>query len=435
MKISINSRYILIQGLFWMLFCVGMGYVSVYLLGIGISNSAIGTLVAVFGVLSAVLQPVFGRLSDKRKEFSWKNISIFCAIIFLTVCILMLIVKEKIFSGICMGILILLANLINPFINSALFYYMNKGINIDFGLARGIGSAVYAVLAYIIGGSVARFGIASIPFTGVLVTILFLIVLIGMPYGEKFEKSLIGTESSIKVWRGISKDSETREENKIYCSDVKSGENSVNILLKNYGKMEVETKKGGFIKKYPYFVLMVVGCVFLLTSHNIIATFLPQIIKSFGGNSRNLGLALAIQTIVEIPVLLSFSKLQRMFSSKTLMIITGFGYVLKSTVYFLAGSVVNIYFCQLAQMLSFAIFASASIYYTQEVVRDEDLATGQALMASVAAGGASIGSLIGGYIIDIFSIKALLFVNILISITGLFIVLTSVIKNKDEKRI
>ena len=92
------------------------------------------------------------------------------------------------------------------------------------------------------------------------------------------------------------------------------------------------------------------------------------------------------------------------------------------------------YVIQITQIFSFAIFASASVYYTGAVIKEKDRTTGQALMASCIVCGNFIGSIIGGPIIDLFGVKMLLIVNIVIGVAGMCIALAAVFMGRKTNR-
>ena len=171
---------------------------------------------------------------------------------------------------------------------------------------------------------------------------------------------------------------------------------------------------------------MLVASMLMLTAHNILNTYLLQIIQSFGGSSSQLGIALAIQAIVEVPVLFSFSKLLKRFRARSLMLVAAFGFALKALLYALSVSVLMVYMIQFTQMISFAIFASASVFYTAEVIAEEDQTTGQAFMTSMMTAGSVIGSLIGGWILELRGVRAMLSVNVLIAALGVAFAFVSV---------
>jgi len=175
---------------------------------------------------------------------------------------------------------------------------------------------------------------------------------------------------------------------------------------------------------------MLIATLLMLTAHNILNTYLLQIIQSVGGNSSQLGIALAIQAVVEVPVLFGFSRLLKHFRPKTLMLIAAFGFALKALMYALSGSVSMIYVIQFAQMLSFAIFASASVYYTSEIIAKEDQASGQAYMTSMITVGTVLGSLSGGWMLELNGMNTMLAVNVVIALVGVGFALIS-IKHKE----
>ena len=58
--------YALIQGLYWAIFCLMVGFASVFLLDRGFTNSQIGLILGVSYLLSAILQPVVGSVFSRR---------------------------------------------------------------------------------------------------------------------------------------------------------------------------------------------------------------------------------------------------------------------------------------------------------------------------------------------------------------------------------
>ena len=71
-------NYTLIQGSYWACYCAIVTFSSVYLLAQGFSNSQIGLVISVSGILSAILQPVISGMADRLKKLSaqWANTSI-----------------------------------------------------------------------------------------------------------------------------------------------------------------------------------------------------------------------------------------------------------------------------------------------------------------------------------------------------------------------
>ena len=109
-----------------------------------------------------------------------------------------------------------------------------------------------------------------------------------------------------------------------------------------------------------------------------------------------------------------------------LMVLSAAGFVLKAVSYAVSGNIMMIYLAQLTQMVSFAIFASASVYYTAEMISREDQATGQACMTGMLAAGTVLGSLTGGWVLQYMGLSQMLCLNIAVSVLGVILAAMSV---------
>lgn len=67
-KFVLNLDYALIQGFYWMFYVVAGIYVSVYMLGKGYSNTAIGIVIAVGNIMSVLLQAVMADITDRNEK-------------------------------------------------------------------------------------------------------------------------------------------------------------------------------------------------------------------------------------------------------------------------------------------------------------------------------------------------------------------------------
>ncbi|MDD3174375.1 MAG: MFS transporter [Herbinix sp.] len=362
-----------------MLYCVGSGFISLYLQGRGLGTAGIGTATALFGILAALLQPILGGLCDRSNRLTWRSMVLMLSVPFLVLCVIMPLIPGAWTGAVFIGMLMLLANVIMPFVNSAHFYYSQAGENINFGVARGIGSGLYALIALLIGVLAECLSFEVVPFAGIMISGAFIIAISRMP-------------CTIKVVTKVPKEKAIQK---------------------------------GFLLRYPAFTLMLLASFLMLTSQNIVNTYLLQIIQSLGGNSSQLGIALAIQAAVEVPILFSFSKLIKHFRPTSLMLIAAIGYALKAILYAVSGNIPMIYLTQFTQMCSFAIFASASVYYTSERIAEEDQITGQAYMTSMFAAGTVLGSLIGGWVLEFSGMATMLSVNVIVSIFAVLLAIVS----------
>ena len=388
MKISVNTGYKVLQGLFWMMFCSGAGFVTLYLQGCGVGTVWIGVITAAFGIMAAVLQPLFGGVCDRHADITWKKMIIILAAAFIIVCVLMNFIHGILAGALFIGLLFLLTELAMPFVNSAYIYYAQAGKKINFGTARGIGSATYAMLSLTIGALAEKYGTGIIPICGMITGTAFLIAAYAMPYEKNIEK-----KTRPNVSRG---------------------------------------KSSGFISRYPAFIVMLIASLMMFTSQNIENTFLLQIIQSLGGNSSQLGTAMAIQAIVEVPVLFASRGLLKKLGPTGMMMVAAVGFAVKAFMFAVSESILMIYITQFSQMCSFAVFASASVYYASDKIDTQDQSTGQSFMTGVIAAGAVAGSLVGGFILEFYGVRKMLSLNFVIALLGIVFAVISI--NKSDKK-
>ncbi|WP_052447583.1 MFS transporter [Clostridium polynesiense] len=379
MKKQITLKYAILQGNYWMIFCSVVVYASVFLLSKEFSASEIGILIAWANVFSVVLQPVIADFADKSKKITLQKLSALIAAGGLVPLVILLFIPNvKVAVAGLFAIVITAAGVLMPLINSISVYYENKGYNVNYGLARGIGSLSFAVLSYILGYLIKIKGenIVLIAALTLYALIILVLIMFKMNTGEE------------------------------------AHENNENISS-NKGK--------NFFRQYKRFTLMLIGVVCLFAFHNMINTYLVQIMAHVGGDSEDMGKSIAIAAMCELPAMFLFSKVVRKISADRLLKISGVFFTIKSVAFYFAGSVMMIHVSQLLQALSFALYIPASVYYANEVMKEEHKIKGQALLTAALTAGGVVGNLLGGYIIDYRGVSMMLLWCILFSVSGMFI--------------
>ena len=160
---NLTGSYSCIQALYWMYFAAIMSFSGFFLLGGGFSNTQIGIIAAVAGIMSALLQPVLAGYADRPDSPSLKKIIQILYVIQLLLGIGLFFSRTLILTGLLYGISIALLQLMTPFINALGMESINQGQKLNFGLARGMGSVAYAVICYVLGIITVKAGVLSIP--------------------------------------------------------------------------------------------------------------------------------------------------------------------------------------------------------------------------------------------------------------------------------
>ena len=381
-----------VQGLYWMVFCPIASYASVYLLSRDFSSQRIGWVIAVSNVLAIVLQPALGALVDKVRRISLKAVMAILSLL----CMLMLgglILLQPGMIGTAVLYVLIIAFLLSmqPLVTSLTFRYINAGHDISFGVTRSAGSIFFAILSPLLGILVDRNSTAILPFAGLILFTVYLLVVQSLPKVAEIPQVL-----------------ETdKEEHK--------------------GSLEV-----GFLRRYDRFIPFLIGIACLFIFHSIINNFLPQIMVSVGGRETDIGISLTIAALCEMPAFLGFNYLVRKIRNQTLLIVSGIFYVLRSVVFLLAASIWTVNVGQAPQVLSFGLFIPASVYFVNKLMREEDRVKGQSLVTGMSTLGSFFGSVVGGRLIDQSGVGGALAFGLAGTVVGCLLMIYAVSKRKGR---
>ncbi|MCR4610664.1 MAG: MFS transporter, partial [Lachnospiraceae bacterium] len=141
-SLKVNKPFVLTAIAFACYYSVelcAIGFATVFLRDEGVSKAGSGTIVAASCIIAALLQPALGRLCDKIPKLDWKRMSTVMALILLACFTGSLLTKGAVLVAFYFAVIIF-PLCINPFLNESCFYYGRRGINVNFGVVRGLGS-------------------------------------------------------------------------------------------------------------------------------------------------------------------------------------------------------------------------------------------------------------------------------------------------------
>ena len=364
MKKHLSVRYGTIQGCYWMGYAALMGYASVYLLEKGFTNTQIGLLTAVGCIVSAVLQPALASYADRPESPSVRTMLLGANLIQLVLIISLAATAESssmVVRTLLYGASITMLMLMIPFVNSLGMETIRQGEELDYGIGRGMGSVAYAIASWLLGRLTASFGADMIPIWAIALTILFLICVFRFPF------------------------------------------------KKDRKKAEAEKEETG-----------AAGPVDFLNS--LINSFNYQIAMAKGGGSGEMGNAMTISAVSELPTMFLFGYLLKKKSSVFWFRLSGLFFVLKSIGTFLAFNIPTYYAVQPFQMFGWALINVACVYYVDGIMEPQDSIKGQAYMAMTITAGNVMSSLFGGWLIDAAGVGAMLICASLAAFIGWLIV-------------
>lgn len=385
---KLTAQYALTQAAYWMVFCGLYTFSTVYLLSRGLSSSKIGIVVACGNLIGFVLQPYISGLADRFEHLTlhWL-IEVLIGIMIASIVLLLLVPNVFFFVFLLFVVADALLQVLQPLLNSLSIYYVNAGINVDFGIARGVGSLSFAVMSSMLGVLCDRFGADASMIAAVVLLVAVFCLVLSMPAIRQAEQE------------------------KVRVSDDNPRE-TLSLTA--------------FLLRYRRFSLVLVASVLIFTFHNMYNSYLIQVVREIGGTSTQMGTALTIAACCELPAMFGFSLIAKRFSSSRLMMFAAVMFTVKAFATYLAGNIPGLYASMVLQMFSFAVITPASVYYVNEVMSEEHRYTGQALMVGTSTVSGVIGSLLGGFLLEVTDCHSMLLVGCLISVAGTVLMIAAV---------
>lgn len=387
-KKNLTINYIFVQIGMWAMYAPLMGYTSVFLLAKKFSNTEVGIISGLSCIISAILQAMISSYADKEKSKSVKILLIMIAGLQVVLAGILLVIGNNFFlaAGIIFGALIAIMQLMVPLTNSLAMEMMNQGKNINYGMARGTASMAYAILVNSMGVFVKGNDLSIVPIATMLSASVLLAGTMLFPF-KKAERIVDYETNNISPARP-------------------------------------------FLTKYPKVTLFLAGAICAYVGHNLINTFLYQIVVLKGGTHMNMGVCLALAAVFEIPVMFGFAFLVARRDSSTWVRVGSIGIMLKIIFTLIVPNVISLYVVQVLQLFGFATFVVATVYYANQVVEECDRVKGQAYMTMSNTLGIVVASLLGGALIDICGTNGMMIIGSVIAIIGSILIFISTTKEK-----
>ena len=376
-------RYTLINVTYFAAFCTIHALAAVYLLANGFTNTEVGVLLAVANISSALCQPFIAGIIDKPGPLTNRRfILISVMIIMIGSILLKFLSSPKAIVFVIYALIYMIQFAYQPVMTALCFEYQKAGCNIFYGLARGLGSASFAVTSAFIGGAVEKNGVDLLLVVNVITMILSAIVVFTFKKPEVEEK-------------------ETDKE------DKPQGKAHNNII--------------DFAKTYPAFSVFLIGTICFYFAHNMINDFMIQIIRSLGGAETELGYSNFLQAILELPVMAVIGVFLKKISSDKMLVFSGTAFFVKILILMFVSNMAGMYVSQSFQLFAYAVFIPAAAYYVSNTMDELDQVKGQAYVTSAITVGGVFSNLISGVILDNLGIKAMLGTGCVVCAVGVVI--------------
>lgn len=379
---NLTVRYSVTQFFFWAAHTGISSFAAAYLLDRGLPSGAVGILLAAAGALSCLTQPLLAGMADRAKGFILRKMLI-CMSVLCAVCTAVQLLPgiSVWVAGSCYMAAIWSGDAMVPLTNALCVSYGQSGYPIDYGSARGIGSAASAVSALVLGHVLARYGAGWMLLTLVLCRGITILSLLAYPKIEKPAAALAGPDKSCSI--------------------------------------------PAFFLHYPRYCFSLLGVLFLGMFLAMSENYLIAIMERLGGNSGHVGTALFIASMVGAPVIFCFSHVRKFLRDAWLLKIAALSLLLKAILYYAAADITTIYLLQLLHATSYAFLAPTQVFYANASVRECDMVKGQAFSTAAYALGCSAGNFAGGQLLP-FGVDAILMAGIAMALAGTVIIFLTV---------
>ncbi len=384
-KSNLTVHYTLQQIAYWAAVAGLMSFATAFLLEKGFAPSQVGILLASGNLLSCAFQPLLAAQADRIGGNVLKLFTLgLSTLSFLFLCVIQFLPVAQWLYALSYLLAVFSLDAMMPLLNSICVAYNERGIKINYGVGRGLGSLAYAFSALIIGKAMAGLG----------ADIMVWIVL-----------ALLGCNIVITLRYPEIRRSRTLENKSSDCCTVPE-----------------------FFLRYKWYCISLLGVMLLAMFHAMTENYLIEIAGSLGGDSGSVGIALFVATAIEAPVVIYFEKIRKYISDNWLLRLAGLSFLLKSVLFLLAPSVTAIYFIQLLQATSYSFLSPTQLYYAKAKVKAADMVKGQAFITAAYSLGCAIGNFTGGQLLDIFNVTALLIAGIAMAAAGTAILFATVDK-------
>ena len=366
-------KYAVLNIAYFVAFCTIHAYAAVYLLANGFSNTEVGLLLAVSNIASAVFQPLVAGIIDGPGLLTNRLYVLISVVGILAGCVILMFVPgRKVPVFIIFALIYTLQFVYQPVLTALCFEYRKAGCGIFYGLARGMGSAGFAVASLFIGSFVERNGVSILMWISIAAMAVSAAVMLA------FRKP------------------KTEDESKDAGFEGSGGQGVAHNSLRS------------FAGTYPAFMLFLAATVCFFFAHNMINDFMIQIIRDLGGQETELGIANFLQAILELPVMALSAVILKKLSADKLLMISGAAFFIKILILVFAGNMAHMYLSQSFQLFAYAVFVPAGAYYVSSTMEELDQVKGQALITSAITVGGVFSNFISGYILDHYTIKTML---------------------------
>ena len=373
-KTSVTFKYALFQAAYWASSVLVYGYTRVFLMNYGCSATAAGVVLAIGSLAAAFLQPLLGAFMHRRSLSlravlsAITSLGMLCALIMLT----------KLSGPTVAVFFTLLAVMMNSsmgFLNASGFALQKDGETLNFSAARAVGSVSYALMSKLMSSLSSTNGMLACEIScAAALTVLALTLL------PKHDREQEITESVTKKEKG----------------------------------------REFFLRNRDY-ILMLIGQTLIFFMHHIVTAFLFDITEYCGGTEAQMGTAISVGALAEMPGMLLAGRFMKKRSPARLLQVSAIMYCVRTLLFLLFPSMGMLYAYEIMQMITFSFLIPVFPVFVEQYVTPGDRLRCQTLNTGTSAAAGFLGFLLGGMLVDAYGAFVTLRIAFFVCVPGAFL--------------
>lgn len=382
-KRIINIDFGIAQGLYWAVFCITSSFAALYLQHKGYTNSELGVILAFGSIICLFLSPGLAGLMDKNPSFTAeKGLAGLLAFQIVTILIIHFIIPGKsLILSVFYASFLACMICTNPMNTQLCMNISAKGLHINYGACRAVGSLTYSVSSIVLGAAVER---SSAEILLPIASVLIVFQIITLWVMHRRTKALSPAE-------------------------------------KGTVKAEESTGLLGFMLRYRRYSIFLIGTSLLYFTHCLFNTYFINIVRNLGGDAADMGRITGFMAIVELPAMILLDTLCRRVRISKVMRIGMVFFAAKFVFSTFAPNLTVLFACQIFQGLGFAFVVPGLVRYAEAVIPAADSAKSQSLSYNTSTLGYIFSSFLGGMMFDDLPVKTALIISSVIALAGLVI--------------
>jgi PPP family 3-phenylpropionic acid transporter len=331
-------------------------FATVFLQGLNFSALQIGTMSAAFTTINIVAPPLWGIISDKMRSI--KKVFAICVS---SSAVLWFLLPHTVrwFSPLIVILILPLNRIVSTptmaLLDSWIVSHVNRDRRIGFGPIRLWGSVGFSLVAFLYGLLLQKMTI-DIIFVGY--------ALLSIP--------------CVVLALFIKEDEEGLARRPMSLSDMQLGR---------------------ILKSKPLITYLIFNFS-LYTPIMASFTFMPFLLQEVGGQNAFVGFIVAIEALLEIPMLFFSARLLKRFKITHLIVFVGILYTLEITLYSFCRAPMHVLLVKAMHGLGYGLYLSCTVQYMYRLAPKGLTATAQTLVSCSSAVAGIIGNLIGGAVIN-----------------------------------